>query len=59
MLNTRLRKTANDEFKKDFFKLLNGQVFRKTMKNIRNYKNIKIVKTQEKYVMKPNFKVRN
>ena len=60
MLNTRLRKTANNEFKKDFFKLKNDQVFRKAMKNIRNHKNIKNVKSSEKYVkyaMKPNFKM--
>ena len=57
--NTQLRTATTNDFKKDFFKLMNNSVFGKTMENIRKHRNIKLVMTEEKYlhtVMKPNFK---
>ena len=58
MLNTRLRMAAKNEFERDFFKLMNNSVLGKTMENIRNRTDMKLVTSDknQKYVMKPNFK---
>ena len=58
-LNTSLRAKATTDFEKDFFKLMNNSVFGKTMENIRNRVNIKLLtrrKIANKYVSKPNFR---
>ena len=57
--NARLRTAAKNDFEKDFYKLMNNSVFRKTMENIRRHRNIRLVNNKEEYlktVMKPNFK---
>ena len=58
-MNTKLRAKAINDFEKDFFKLMNNSIFGKTMENIRNRRDIKLVNNRDsakKYVAKPNFK---
>ena len=57
-MNTELRKLASNDFEKDFFKLMNNAVFRKTMENIRKHRDIKLVMTNKrrsKLVSEPNY----
>ena len=57
-MNTELRKEAKNDFGKDFFKLMNNSVFGKTMENVRNHRDIKIVTTNKqrnRLASEPNY----
>ena len=59
--NTNLRAMAKNNFEKDYCKLMNNSVFGKTMENLRNRVDVRLVNTKEKLrklVAKPNFKSR-
>lgn len=56
--NTTKRQEARNDFEKNFFKLMCNSVFGKTMENLRNRVDIKLVNSEttlRKYVSKPSF----
>ena len=61
-MNTELREKAKNDFEKDFFKLMNNSVFRKTMESVRKHKDIKLVTTDKRrnrLVSEPNYHTAN
>lgn len=59
--NTELRKLAETDFEKDFYKLLNNDIFGKSMESVRKWQHIQLVTDPNKVmklIAKPNFKDR-
>ena len=57
-MNTELRQKTKNNSEKDFFKLMNNVVFGKTMENVRNYRNTKLVIKERRrsyLVSQPNY----
>ena len=55
---TKLRTEAKNDFEKDLFKLMSNSVFGKTMENVRKYRDIKVVTTdnrRNRLVSEPNY----
>ena len=57
-MNTELRKKTQNEFENNFFKLMNNPLSGKTMENVRNHRDIKLITTdkrRKRLVSEPNY----
>ena len=57
-MNIELRKNVKNEFEKNLFKLMNNSVSGKTLENVKNHRDIKLVtsdKRRERLVSEPNY----
>ena len=57
-MNTKLRKNSENESQKNFFNLMNNSVFGKTVKYVRNHRDIKLItsdKRRKRLVSDPNY----
>lgn len=54
--NTELRIKASNDFEKDFYKLMNNSVYGKTMENVRNRINFRLITTEEEALRVKNLK---
>ena len=56
MKNTNLRMQCKNEYEKDFYKLMNNSVFGKTMENVRNRINFRLITTEDEAMRVKNLK---
>ena len=57
-MNNKYRKEEKNDFEKDFLKLMNNSVCGKTLQNVRNHRDIKLVtsdKRKKRLVSGPNY----
>jgi hypothetical protein len=54
--NTELRTKASNDFEKDYYKLMNNSVYGKTMENVRNRINFRLITTEEEALRVKNLK---
>ena len=47
-MNTKFRTEAKNDLEKDFFKLMNNCVFRKTVENVRKNRGIELITTDKR-----------
>ena len=58
MIGTQLRKKAKNNFEKDCFKLMNNAVFGKSMENLKNHRDIKVITNEARkffLMSEPNY----